>query len=458
MSTWAHATLGLLRSGARIGAGLGLLAWLALAPGCDPREKASTPRPSTPRLSTPRSGDTALPSVPASREDEILARVDDRPISPRDVDEGLQIELHDIALARYRLRAQRLEHLVRQDLAKYPDAKISDNTDRVQILLEPPLPPRLKIPTAGARLKGAASAPVTLVEFIDFQSTHSRALQPVLERILEAFPQQVRLAIRDFTLPYHRNAQQAAEAARCADDQAAYWAYHGLLLLEQHNLKRNDLQRYAHHLGLDQDLFSRCLDENHYAADVRAETALAMDLGIVRAPTLFVNGLYIAPPISYEAVLAVVQQEGAGPALSRTVPAQEARQPPLESGGDGDLDRGLPPLPPVEVESLAKPEIILDLSRESIDQALTERPFLEQRLDTSPGLFSGRRLLEIREVEEGDLYDRFGLEAGDVLMLVDDQWITDQGNPLWQRLKEHDDITLLVMRKGRPHRYRYRIR
>ena len=138
--------------------------------------------------------------------------------------------------------------------------------------------------------------------------------------------------------------------------------------------------------------------------------------------------------------------------------AQEKAQPPFDNAGSADLDGNLPPFPAVEVNRLPPPEIVLDLNRALIDQALAERPFLEQRLDTSSGVFSGRRLLEVREVEDGDLYDRFGLEAGDVLMLVDDQWITDQGNPLWQRLEERDDITLLVMRKGRPHRYRYRIR
>ncbi len=316
----------------------------------------------------------------------------------------------------------------------------------------------MQIPLAGARLRGPKSAAITLVEFIDFQSTHSRALQPVLQRIVEAFPQRIRLAARDFTLPYHRHAQQAAEAARCADDQGAYWAYHDILLLEQPSQARADLQRYASHLSLDLDLFSRCLDEEQHAADVRADQALAVNLGIVRSPTLFVNGLYIAPPITYENLLDVVEREASGPALSRTPSAQEKAQPPFDNAGSADLDGNLPPFPAVEVNRLPPPEIVLDLNRALIDQALAERPFLEQRLDTSSGVFSGRRLLEVREVEDGDLYDRFGLEAGDVLMLVDDQWITDQGNPLWQRLEERDDITLLVMRKGRPHRYRYRIR
>ena len=89
---------------------------------------------------------------------------------------------------------------------------------------------------------------------------------------------------------------------------------------------------------------------------------------------------------------------------------------------------------------------------------MANRSHLENALETSSGTFSGRRLLKIRNVESGDLYDRFGLQRDDVLMLVDDQWVTDEGNPLWRALRIGDELTLLVMRKGRPHRYRYRIR
>jgi len=83
---------------------------------------------------------------------------------------------------------------------------------------------------------------------------------------------------------------------------------------------------------------------------------------------------------------------------------------------------------------------------------------LEERLETTAGTFSGRRLLKLRDVGSGNLYERFGLQRDDVLMFVDDQWITDESNPLWRALETGDEITLLVMRNGRPHRYRYRIR
>ena len=100
----------------------------------------------------------------------------------------------------------------------------------------------------------------------------------------------------------------------------------------------------------------------------------------------------------------------------------------------------------------------MEIPRAEIERALADRVRLEKVLETSSGTFSGRRLLKLRDVETGNLYDRFGLQRDDVLMLVDDQWVTDEGNPLWRALEGADEITLLVMRKGRPHRYRYRIR
>ena len=116
------------------------------------------------------------------------------------------------------------------------------------------------------------------------------------------------------------------------------------------------------------------------------------------------------------------------------------------------------PLPAIPLDRLPAPEAVLEIPRAEIERALADRVQLEERLETTAGTFSGRRLLKLRDVGSGNLYERFGLQRDDVLMFVDDQWITDESNPLWRALETGDEITLLVMRNGRPHRYRYRIR
>ena len=368
--------------------------------------------------------------------------------------------MHDLALARYRLRAKRLKELIARRLQHEEEASHAEPGERVEILLAAPKPPRFEIPISGARIRGNPEAVITLTEFIDFQSTASRRLQPVLSRILEHYPEQVRLALRDLPLPYHRYAWGAAEAAHCAGEQSAYWDYHDMLLLEQPKLSKDDLDLYARRLHLDGERFQRCLAEAPAGRQILQESRLAAHLGIERAPTLFVNGLYLAPPVDYESLAGIIEAEAG--LSGRPTPARPPRVPeesrPIAADAPNESESEKARLPEVSMDRLPDPEAILDIPRREIERALAQRSSLEGKLETSSGVFSERRLLKLREVESGDLYDRFGLQPDDVLLLVDDQWVTDSGNPLWQVLESANDLTLLVMRGGRPHRYRYRIR
>ncbi|HIL00505.1 MAG TPA: hypothetical protein EYG06_00355 [Myxococcales bacterium] len=416
-----------------------------------------------------------------------MARVDGRAVRAKEVDARLALKLYDLALAGYRLRASSLDTVIARRLRLNNDVPADLAHERVEILWAPPEAPRIEIPLMGSRIRGPEDARVTLTEFVDFQAGPSRSLQPVLERVLEEYPDTVRLAVRDLALPFHRYAQKSAEAARCAGDQNAYWPYHEMLLMEQPGLESEDLRRYALRLDLEPAVFDRCLNEDKQAALVRADGSLAALLGISRAPSLFVNGRYLPPPFTYEGLVRAIEAE-TGDLRNSPVAAErkngalepsEQAGPKQRPGGNGLHDPQfdpesteyrepadavgsgehlLPPLPEVPLDRLVEPEAVLDLARDAVDQALEERPRLEANLQTSPGVFSGRRLLKLTEIQPGDLYDRLGLRNNDVLMLVDDQWITDEANPLWDALQNQSEITLLVMRRGRPHRYRYRFR
>lgn len=416
-----------------------------------------------------------------------MARVDGRAVRAKEVDAVLALKLYDLALAGYRLRASSLDTVIARRLRLNNDFPEGLAHERVEILWAPPEAPRIEIPLMGSRIRGPEDARVTLTEFVDFQAGPSRSLQPVLERVLEEYPDTVRLAVRDLALPFHRYAQKSAEAARCAGDQNAYWPYHQMLLMEQPGLGPEDLRRYALRLDLEPSVFDRCLNEDRQAALVRADGSLAALLGISRAPSLFVNGRYLPPPFTYEGLVSAIEAETgdlknspvaaerSNGGLERSEQAGSKQRPggnglhdpqsdpesteyrePADAMGSGEPLS--PPLPQVPLDRLVEPEAILDVTRDAVDQALEERPRLEAKLQTSPGVFSGRRLLKLTEIQPGDLYDRLGLRNNDVLMLVDDQWITDEANPLWDALQNQSEITLLVMRRGRPHRYRYRIR
>jgi protein-disulfide isomerase len=100
----------------------------------------------------------------------------------------------------------------------------------------------------------------------------------------------VRLIAKDFPLSSHRQARQAAEAARCAGTEGRYWPYRDRLFAEQPRFAEDRLIGYATDLGLDRDAFTRCLAGRRFAREVEADVAQARALGVRSTPTFLVNG------------------------------------------------------------------------------------------------------------------------------------------------------------------------
>jgi protein-disulfide isomerase len=149
------------------------------------------------------------------------------------------------------------------------------------------------------RTRGPAGAPVTILEWSDFQCPFCREAQPVLGRLLAEFPDRVRLVFKDFPLRSHELAVPAAIAARCAGAQGRFWEYHDLLFVAQPAFARDDLVGYARRLGLDAPPFTECLDAAGFQEDVMADQGEGRAAGVRATPTFFVNGRKIegAQPI-----------------------------------------------------------------------------------------------------------------------------------------------------------------
>lgn len=179
--------------------------------------------------------------------------------------------------------------------------------DRVSLRLDAP---RQQIPTTVADpSKGAASAPVEIVEFSDFQCPYCKQLQPVLKELLSKFDGQVRLVWKDAPLPNHAFARGAAEAARCASDQGRFWDYHDALFNGQSALTPADLQKHAAALGMDTTAFAACLEKGTHRGAILAAANVASELGIHATPTLFINGRPLAGVASRTEYERIVQQE-----------------------------------------------------------------------------------------------------------------------------------------------------
>lgn len=160
----------------------------------------------------------------------------------------------------------------------------------VEVFLREPDPPVLKITTDDQPWKGGAAAPVTIVEFTDYECPSCAGTQPILEEIVKTYGDKVKLVTRDFPLNQHKNAFKAAEAAEAAREQGKYWEYITLLFNNQKALGVEKLKEYASGLGLDMVKFDQALSTNKYAAKVQRDLDEGNRLGVDATPTVFING------------------------------------------------------------------------------------------------------------------------------------------------------------------------
>ena len=107
----------------------------------------------------------------------------------------------------------------------------------------------------------------------------------------------------------HKDAQGAAEAAQCANDQGKFWEYHDKLFENQRALGRNQLKQYAVELGIDADPFNSCLDSAKYKNDVAQDMRDGQQVGVTGTPAFFINGRFLNGAQPYEAFSKIIDQE-----------------------------------------------------------------------------------------------------------------------------------------------------
>ncbi|HSB11576.1 MAG TPA: thioredoxin domain-containing protein [Blastocatellia bacterium] len=160
----------------------------------------------------------------------------------------------------------------------------------LQVFLKPPDPPVFNIPIDDRPWRGGASAPVTIVEFTDYECPSCGATQPVLEEIVKEFGDKVKLVARNYPLDQHKHAFKAAEAAESAREQGKYWEYVAILFKNQNALEVEKLKEYADQLGLDRGRFDAALDSGKFADKVRRDLSEGDKVGVDSTPTVFING------------------------------------------------------------------------------------------------------------------------------------------------------------------------
>lgn len=209
-----------------------------------------------------------------------------------------------------------LQNESRQRLEKDFSEKLRKGANIRWLINEPPQPVQ-NISVDDDPARGDANAPVTIVEFTDFQCPACAAMHPVLEEVLKSYGNKVRFVVRDFPLNQHEWARKAAEAADAANAQGKFFEYIAVLFKNQKALDVPSLKKYASQIGLDRARFDAALDRGVYAEEVRKDVEDGEMYGVGSTPTIFINGVQLRL-LSEEGLRAAIDRAAGTPKTSST--------------------------------------------------------------------------------------------------------------------------------------------
>lgn len=170
--------------------------------------------------------------------------------------------------------------------------------------------PELTVPVnENDHIQGADDAPVTLVEYGDYECSHCGEAYPIVKKLQKKMGDKMRFVFRNFPLTQmHPHAMQAAEAAEIAAAQDKFWEMHDILYENQKALGDESLIAYAEAVGLDAEDFAEDLENDAYEEKVRADFMGGVESGVNGTPTFFINGIRHNQPWDYETLLAALEK------------------------------------------------------------------------------------------------------------------------------------------------------
>ena len=170
-------------------------------------------------------------------------------------------------------------------------------------------PARIEVSAIGPS-RGPEDAPITLVEFSDFECPFCVRVLPTLDQVQETYGDQVRIVYRQFPLnAIHPNAQLSAEASLCADAQGKFWEMHDAIFEARGKADADGLKTMAADLGMDSEVFGACLDSREFRDQVAADLEAGRQAGVTGTPALFINGRFLSGAQPFNVVSRVIDDE-----------------------------------------------------------------------------------------------------------------------------------------------------
>lgn len=169
-------------------------------------------------------------------------------------------------------------------------------------------PPKIDVGTGGRPERGPKNAPVTMIEFSDYECPFCKRAEQSVQQVLTAYGDKIRFVYRDFPLDIHANARPASEAARCAQAQGKFWEFHAKLLASP-ELSPEKLKTLADEVGLDRTKFDACVTTHQFKAEIDKDVADAGDVGVTGTPAFFINGRMLSGAEPFERFKEIIDEE-----------------------------------------------------------------------------------------------------------------------------------------------------
>lgn len=194
-------------------------------------------------------------------------------------------------------------YLLVEEKKKMIDVWLASKTQKtpIEVFIDRPRRPSYDVKVGDAPYFGGKNAKVEVVEFSDFQCPFCARAADILKQIKNKYGNKVKIAFKQFPLPFHSQAKDAAVAALCANEQDTkyFWKMHDAMFADQSKLAKDALKQTAKKIGVDSKKFDACLDSNKYAKQVEADIEQGQNVGVKSTPTFYVNGQQVtgAQPI-----------------------------------------------------------------------------------------------------------------------------------------------------------------
>ena len=175
-------------------------------------------------------------------------------------------------------------------------AKVTNIETTIKNIKAPPTRPTIdynkvhNIPIGKSVVKGNASAPVTVIEFSDFQCPYCSRLQPTIKDVLKTYPKEVKLVYKHFPLSFHKQAKNASKASEAAREQGKFWEMHDVIYENFNKLTEKSFDEFATKLGLDMTKFKADYASTKYDKQIQDDINIARQVGVTGTPSLFMNG------------------------------------------------------------------------------------------------------------------------------------------------------------------------